>query len=870
MLVAGREFTDEIIEQIRDAVRGTAHLTRCALARLVCGWLDWCSGDGRAKEASCRAALLKLERRGVIELPPARAVSFESRRPAAAQPAPVGPCIKAALSSLSAITLVVVNGDKALSRQWRVLMKAHHRLGDGPLCGAQLRYLIESDQGVLGGLSFSAAAWRLGVRDAWIGWSDCTRSARLSLIVGNSRFLLLPSVQVAHLASHVLGLATRRLAGDWQCHYGYKPVLVETFVDASRYRGTCYRAANWIDLGLTQGRGRQDRARQADVARKQVFVYALQRNWRKLLTAPLELAPLMPSVRARPPADWADEEFGRCRLPERLTGRLMTIARDFWARPMANIPEASESTTKAQAAYRFLANEDVEFATLLQPHYAATEQRLSEFAQGSMILVAQDTTSVNYSKLESTEGLGPIGTTPEGAQGLHLHSTLAMTVQGVPLGFLDAQCWARDPGEFGKKAQRHAQPIEHKESYRWVKSYQAVAAVQKRNPHLRLVSMGDREADIYELFTEAARAPAGPKLLIRAKHDRAVQDEPARLFDTLQGQPICGYQLVKLPRQKNRRAREAKLAIRFAALTLCAPQDKPQLGPIAIWAVLAKEEHAPKGTEPIEWRLLTDLAVENFEQACEKVAWYTQRWGIEVFHRTLKSGCRIEDRRLGHAERLAACLAIDMVVAWRIYHMVKLGREVPELPCDVYFEEAEWKTLVAYRTKNPVPPEQPPSLREAIRMVAKIGGFLGRKSDGEPGTQTLWRGLQQLDLMTEVWRVMASGPRPGATDFAGRSRRAIPVGNLKTLPRWLLPTAQPRAKTCRVTTRCSSPALLLRAASPNHHDLMSFNKAFGPLLARLSAQPLEHRSPEHREVTRLRAQEITASSVRKCQRQYGC
>jgi hypothetical protein len=508
---------------------------------------------------------------------------------------------------------------------------------------------------------------------------------------------------------------------------------------------------------MTQGRGRQDRVRQGRVGRKQVFVYPLQRNWRKLLTAPPELARLMPSVRAKPPLDWAEEEFGRCRLSERLTQRLMSLARDFWARPMANLPEACGSATKMQAAYRFLANDDVLFETLLQPHYAATEGRISELGEGSVVLVPQDTTSVNYSHL-SIAGLGPIGTTAEGAQGLHLHSSLAMTVQGVPLGFVDAQCWARDPAQFGTKAQRHALAIEQKESYRWLKSYQAVAAVQKRNPQLTLVSMGDREADIYELFAQAALEPAGPKLLIRAKHDRQVQGEQARLFEALQGQPISGYQLVKLPRQGNRPAREAKLAIRFAALSLCPPQDKAHLSALQIWTVLAKEEGAPEGAEPIEWRLLTTLAVESFEQACEKVAWYTQRWGIEVFHRTLKSGCRIEDRQLGHADRLEACLAIDMVVAWRIYHMVKLGREVPELPCDVYFDEAEWKALVAYSTKNPVPPEQAPSLREAIRMVAKIGGFLGRKGDGEPGTETLWRGLQHLDLMTDVWRVMASGP----------------------------------------------------------------------------------------------------------------
>ncbi|MBK7236222.1 MAG: DUF4338 domain-containing protein [Sterolibacteriaceae bacterium] len=141
-----------------------------------------------------------------------------------------------------------------------------------------------------------------GIRDEWIGWSEGTRAARLSLIVGNSRFLIVPSVQVKNLASHVLGLASRQLAGDWQRHYGYKPVLIESFVDSSRYPGACYRAANWTDLGMTQGRGRQDRARQGQVGRKQVFVYPLQRNWRKLLTAPPELARLMPSVRAKPPA----------------------------------------------------------------------------------------------------------------------------------------------------------------------------------------------------------------------------------------------------------------------------------------------------------------------------------------------------------------------------------------------------------------------------------------------------------------------------------------------------------------------------------------------------------------------------------------
>jgi hypothetical protein len=493
-----------------------------------------------------------------------------------------------------------------------------------------------------------------------------------------------------------------------------------------------------------------------------VFVYPLRRDWHKLLSAPLQHPRLLPTVRTRALADWAAEEFGRCRLAPRLTQRLMTMARDFWARPMADIPEASESVSKMQAAYRFLSHEDVQFETLMQPHYAATEQRISEVGDGEVVLVAQDTTSVNYSVRKGIAGLGPIGTTAHGAQGLHLHSSLAMTVQGVPLGFVDAQCWARDKEEFGKKAKRHALPIEDKESYRWLKSYEAVAAVQKRNPQLQLVSMGDREADIYELFELAQRDPLGPKLLVRAKTDRTVQGEEQRLFDIVSAKPVAGKLTVQLPRQKDRPARQAHLEVRFASVTLCPPQAKPKLGTLQVQMVLAQECDAPAGAEPIEWALLTTVAVDRFEQACEKVAWYTQRWGIEVFHRTLKSGCKIEDRQLSHGDRLKACLAIDMVIAWRIVHMVRLGRDVPELPAQTYFDADECKVLAAYASKHSKRAADAPgaaglTLHEAIGLIAKMGGFIGRNSDGEPGTETLWRGLLRFGGMTEGWR-MASGP----------------------------------------------------------------------------------------------------------------
>jgi hypothetical protein len=222
------------------------------------------------------------------------------------------------------------------------------------------------------------------------------------------------------------------------------------------------------------------------------------------------------------------------------------------------------------------------------------------------------------------------------------------------------------------------------------------------------------------------------------------------------GQVVSGIQEIRVPRRGNRPARVARLEIRFAEVQLKPPRRKPELGELRIWTILAREIDVPEKVEPIEWMLLSTCPITSFAEALEKLGWYALRWGIEVYHRTLKSGCKIEERQLGHADRIEACLAIDMVVAWRIFHLTKLGRETPDVPCTVFFEEAEWKALKAYISQNPTVPEQPPTLREAVRMVASLGGFLGRKSDGEPGTKSLWLGLQRLDDITTMYKVMTS------------------------------------------------------------------------------------------------------------------
>ena len=770
MQISGQNFTDEILARIRLRVRDVSTLTRTALSREVCEWMGWRDTTGRLKDMSCRIALLKLSRSGLIELPEPMEVSF-------AKPidAPVITAdrlnIEATLAELGRVWLEPVDGSKAeASKQWWEMMRAHHPQGAAPLCGAQLRYAVRCEAGVLGGLSFSAAAWRLKPRDNWIGWDDAARQEMLPRVVNNSRFLILPGVRVDNLASHVLSLALSRLAADWHTRYNITPLLVETFVDSGSYRGTCYKAANWKLLGQTQGRGRQDSGYLRNKTVKDIWVYPLHVQCQPLLRMnndPARLSATMELAQKLVPQDWAEEEFGGCKLPDaRLQGRLYSMARDFYARPTANITGACASRAKVKAAYRFLDHEMTTMDTLLKPHYRATEARLK---QENIVLAVQDTTSLNYTAHAATEGMGPIGSTAAGPQGLHLHSTLAFSTAGTPLGFLDTQCWVRDPDDFaswanprpslptpiGKKARRHTAPIEEKESFKWLKSYRAVAEVQARCPNTTLVSVGDREADIYELFDEARKSGNGPKLLVRAKNNRKLQDEQARLWETMLAREVDGILVLGVPRQGSRAAREARMEIRYAAVNL-APTKKSGCEPVPVWAVLAQEQDAPEGVTPLEWMLLTTMPVTNFDGAIEKPKWYALRWGIEVFHRTLKSGCRIEQRQLGNADRIEACLAIDMVVAWRIYYLNKLGRETPQSPCTVYFEEAEWKALMVFTTKNPVPPAQPPTMREAIRRVAGLGGFLGRKSDGEPGTQTLWIGLQRLDDIVAMWHVMNS------------------------------------------------------------------------------------------------------------------
>lgn len=728
------------------------------MARELCHRKGIFDRRGRPREVAVRIELARLARGGAVSLPPCRvAIPPPAVREAVQPPDSLYGGTAADCRDVMPVEVrPVTRRDRQDHADWVRLMGSSHYLGAGPLCGAQIRYLVRCSEGLLGALAFSASAWRLGARDRWIGWSESARARNLQSVVANSRFLL--PLEIPNLASHVLSQCLARLPTDWYDQYGYKPLLVESFVDPERFEGTCYRAAGWTHVGATVGRGRQDRQHRAERGPKDIYVFALDSAAREKLC----IEPVQPPNET---GDWAATEFGAAALPdERLKKRLCVIARDFFARPTANVPQACGNRAKTKAMYRFCGHERVTMEAILKPHFEAS---LGRAAKEQVVLAVQDTTSLNYTMHPATRDLGPIGSF--GAQatlGLLVHSTLLVNPAGTPLGLLDVQCWARDSESTLKAKDRESLPICGKESDKWMQSYAATVQAQRRLSTTKFVNVADREADIFELFLEARRSEEAPGLLVRAVQSRKLEtDEPdaAFLWKHVRGLECMGTLPLSVPRSGSRPRRETTLEVRFAEVKLRPPRRLAGKRAVTMWAIVVCEASPPPQGTAIEWLLLTSLPVTTLEEAAEKVAWYTLRWQIEVYHRTLKSGCRIENRQLASAHSLRACIAVDLVVGWRIFHLAKLGRELPDVPCTIFFEDAEWRALVCFLTRTPTPPTTPPTLRAALRMVAGLGGFLGRKSDGNPGTQTLWLGLQRLDDIAATFQIFAA-PVPAAPD----------------------------------------------------------------------------------------------------------
>ncbi len=472
-------------------------------------------------------------------------------------------------------------------------------------------------------------------------------------------------------------------------------------------------------------------------------------------------------------APWAKDEVATADLGDaRLDGRLAMLLSDLGSRPNLSIPAACLGRAEIKAAYRFFDHDGVTFQKVIEPHVTQTKARMAE---AEVVLLVQDTTEIDLTRPEQeVKGAGEL----DGPRrGVLLHEMQAFTPDGVPLGTAWAEILNRNEGvshapAAEKRSERKRTPIEEKESLRWLTGLREARRIARELPAVRCVCVADSEADVYEVFAEP-RGDVPVDWLIRACQDRAVtSDSASRLRDQVLATPAL-YAVELLvrgrraktaaedrARRQSRETRRAKVEVRAACVTLRPPyRPDRKLPPVTVNVVLVLESDPPAGEAAIEWILITTLPIETPEQVRTVVEYYCVRWCIEILFRTLKSGCRIERRRFEHIDRVLPCLGLYLIVAWRTLFVCRMGRSCPDLDCEAVFEPSEWKA-VWMTVKRQKPPKKVPRLFEMVHLIASLGGYIERPNS-EPGTQTLWIGIQRMHDLALAWETFGPEAQSG-------------------------------------------------------------------------------------------------------------
>lgn len=804
--MCGRWIKRSILDFLSSQAQSSDPPSRRQLVRDFCRHTLWHNRKGQPCLSSANVCLNRLEKQGLVQLPP----PAPSKRPLAKRslhddglPLPPLPGKSAQLQNLR--VSLISGPDDPQHKVWNRLISRQHPLKGAPLVGTQLRYLIlAGENDVLGAIGFGPPAFYLSCRDCWIAWDAQAREQNRGLVIGLSRFLIRQGVSYPNLASRCYALVLARVREDWFQRYGLRPVLVETYVDRGSHTGKSLMAANWLRIGQSQGRGRSS-PRKSDrlCNKKDVWIW----QWDPQARSELQRRAL-PSVVPRSvfssgqKGDWIQEELDGMDLGHvRLKQRFALMLRDRWTHPERSFFSSFQGKSGGKAAYAFVENPraELQFANLLDSHWRSTRRRM---AAERVVILAQDTSTLSYNTLKHTEGLGPVGDERHPGRGLFLHSLLAFRLDGIPLGAAWARLWARQ--ESSDTAGRNSQSIDQKESVRWVDAFQRASQIAGQMPKTLLICCGDRENDLMDFYDRSTVAPANLFYLVRAQHDRILESGD-NLRVHLAAQPLGGIMKVQIPRNKNRPARVAALELRWAKIRIQPPQAgcKKSWSAVELWALQAEEIDPPAGTQPIQWILLTNWKIDSLKTARRLIRWYGRRWGIECWHQVLKDVCRVETRQLKSAEALGRALAVDMIVAWRILLLCRLGKDHPHLPASVLYSPEELAVLEVYKKKAssvPPPPDAAPgqaaicqetldligkeiaayeeasaqagagsaalagslgegkgqkgmSLWEANHLTAQLAGFWSRKSDGHPGPDVLGRGLLILGELVHYERI---------------------------------------------------------------------------------------------------------------------
>lgn len=450
-------------------------------------------------------------------------------------------------------------------------------------------------------------------------------------------------------------------------------------------------------------------------------------------------------------AEFESLDLGDKRLDSRALKLLETLA----ANPAASINAACDGWSDTLAAYRFFDNPSVEPDSILASHRKATEERIE---QEDVVLLVQDTTDLDFSKhpphdarlLDKDYRLG-----------LFDHSHIAFTPQGLCLGVVEVDFFDRAPESLGKTRQRKGDPIETKESFRWLSGYRLACQLNREHSTTQIISVADCEADIYDIFLEVAKQPDAADFVIRAKQDRrGLELDPekggrnyVKVRDEVARSELKFTRQLLLPRTPKREPRQATLEVRAKTVTVKPPAERNELGPVTYNLVFVEEiGRSEDDKTKVCWLLVTTLPIDSNEAIQRVIEAYIGRWPIESYFRTYKTGCRVEEIQLETKDRLIRCLLFYKIIAWQIMHLTFLGRECPDLPCDAIFADCEWKPVWKIVEKAD-PPEQAPPLADFIPALAQLGGYNRRSHDRPPGPQAIWTGIRRMLDFALAWQI---------------------------------------------------------------------------------------------------------------------
>ena len=449
---------------------------------------------------------------------------------------------------------------------------------------------------------------------------------------------------------------------------------------------------------------------------------------------------------------WVEYELERIRLGEqRLNKRILHLLDQASKQPQASINKMFHTRKEIQACYRFFSNDLVDEIKIIEPHLNKTMERINE---NPIVLCLSDTTSLNYTTRKTLKDSGYISS--NNAHGFFLHATIAVTPDRLHLGIIGQKFWAREKEKKARSSrERETMLFNEKESYRWLEAYRDSCELAKKCKGTKVVHVTDREGDIFEIFDEYQKGTKNADYIIRCNHNRTMylrEKQTNTLIEELQDSKVLGEISFEVIDRESGHTRQVRQSVQVISGEIKSRYgaDKPNIkAPLA--AIYLKEIAPPEGVKPIQWCLLTSLPISSLEEIVKVVSYYLCRWEIEIFFKTFKSGCKVEEKSLRSADRLYPLFSLFLIIAWRMNFLLHMNRVLPSISCVYFFEDSEWKAGYMAALRSKTTPSSPPTLQEMIGYIARLGGYLGRKTDKPPGVKAIWLGICKLTHYADAW-----------------------------------------------------------------------------------------------------------------------